>query len=343
MINYNCVICNKIFNNKQKFTRHLQTEKHNKTLQNNKNESNTKLYSTTDINGHQRTQTDIKKNMKLKIKKGYKADNYNCEFCNLEIKNKKNLKIHLKLYCYDVSDDIKSMLINKHNKNKYTKNKIQNIINNNTINNNINNNQTINNITINTNNANDTKNLIEIFCLMFETIDHLTDDDKIKLLKAPNHIIPNLIDKIYENPSNHNVYIKDKRLNTMTYIDHDTKTIKTSTKDTVLPQIYTQYMYHLDCIFDEYKNQLSTLICNKVKTIIELYEKDDNKFMNRLKNELFCKITQISNQSKEKINNLFKKTINNNTKFYYNYNNNDNNSDNNSDNNNNIIPIIELN
>ena len=352
------------------------------------------------------------KEIKQKLKRGYSSKNYNCNFCDVNIISKCNLRRHLLHNCINIPLSFKNELVIKHNSRKNTKvkltildintnnhcnnnysnnyssnnnssnnnysnnhcnnnpcnnnysnnhcnnnhcnnnysnnhcnnnssnssnnnssnNKSSNI--NNNIVNNINNNTTINNTNTQTQNNNiiintDSKNLIELFTVMNETVDHLSDEEKLYILNIPVNIIPNLLDKIYENPSNHNIYLKDKRNEIYTYLDPYSKGVKTGTKQSVLPLICNQNMYHLDCFFDDLKDKLSNMIIRKLKHVLKLYQDDDYKFMSRLKKEVQLKISEISEESKEKVDNFIEIIENNKKNIYINSNKNNNLTNNN--------------
>jgi hypothetical protein len=346
MTKIKCDYCNKFYSNNSNYRKHLLTKKHlnNCRLHKKKNETlfdqnetlfdpietlfdpNETLLDQIETQNHDK---NLKKRKETKEKDTTCKSN-NCDYCKKKFNNKSHLRRHLKYNCHKIPNELKIELLTKHNNNKKTKHKIeitQNNIQNNTNNiqnntnhiqnntNNIqNNNIQNNNIIINTS----SKELIELFKLSEETADHLTEEDKLNILNKPNYIIANLLDKIYENPSNHNIYVKNKRNQIYTYIDPYSENVKSGTKQTVIPMIYNQNMYHLDCFFDDLNDKLSNMIIKKIKYILNLYQKEDYKFMNRLKKEIELKIIEITENSKDKVNNFIEITKNNRKKFYYN-------------------------
>jgi hypothetical protein len=68
--------------------------------------------------------------------------------------------------------------------------------------------------------------------------------------------------------------------------------------------------------FDDLKDKLSNIVIKKIKHILNLYENDDYSFMSKLKKEIQLKISEISEDSKNTVDN-FIEIIKNNRKYFY--------------------------
>ena len=188
MYKYSCVSCGFYTQNKTKYTKHLETKRHNKLAE------------------ISNTLADISQ-----------PKTFECEYCQKVFKHQSSLCKHVKYSCKKNKDeDMKELvrLLNEQNQSlkeekQQMHQRVMNLekkisklttklqINNNNINNGI-----INNTNITLNNYGDTD------------ISHLTDSDYKYLIKEVNEGIPKLIEKIHFNPKkpeNMNVYISNMK------------------------------------------------------------------------------------------------------------------------------------
>lgn len=364
---FECKICSYTSSLKSDYKRHLDSKKHInlcktkmpskrceplptssiccEMLSNTKCQNNVKDKDVPRIKSGKINLVKIVDNMKTKLYSDSTIENYNCEFCNKHISYKRNLRSHLIKVCKYIPQDFKNHLINIHNKNGNTKTKLHivpldnkgNVINNINNSNTTNNNNIHNNITINNNL--DTTGLIEIFPMMNETLDHLTEQDKLDILSSPEDSIKILLDKIYSNPSNLNAYINSKTDRTISYLDYRNNKITTDDKDRVLKKLCNNHMGNIDGIFEDVRDKLSPLIIRKTKELFNLFDDDEPDLIRYVKKLIFIKLDNLTDDCKEQLNNLTSKKINGRTKYFSNLNNNTTTfiSNNNSNNYNNSI------
>jgi hypothetical protein len=360
---YNCNVCNITLRDKYNYNRHIKTLKH---IRHSKSD---------EINPNQMKSDEIRRNivpnqMKsdeirrtldpnlikqynkeeqsilIKLKKGIKSENYNCDFCNTTIKNKTNLRKHLQISCIHITDKLRNLLILQHNSRKNTKHKLELLVEPNTSNTkhkivlNNSNNTSVTNITNSNNTTNNTQNnvtinisgMTEMNYLANESIDHLTEEDKLDILKTPSRLIELMSRKIYKNKANQNVYLYDDRKKLYKYLDYKTKEIIIGSKDNVIQNVCSQNMFHIDSIFDEYQDKISDLIKKKINKLLTEYNNDDINFMKKLEEEIIIRIIEISETSKKRLSNLKRVLHEGNVKYFY---------DTTSDNENDIIYIAQ--
>lgn len=341
---FECKICSYTSSLKSDYKRHLNSKKHInlcktkmpsklceplptssiccETLSNTKSQNNVNDKDVPRIKSGKINLVKIVDNMKTKLYSDSTIENYNCEFCNKHISYKRNLRSHLIKVCKYIPQDFKNHLINIHNKNGNTKTKLHiihldnkgNVINNINNSNNTTNNNIHNNITINNNL--DTTGLLEIFPMIHETLDHLTEQDKLDILNNPDDAIRLMLDKIYSNPSNLNAYINSKTDRTISYLDYRNNKITTDDKDRVLKKMCNNHMGNIDGIFEDVRDKLNPLIIRKTKELFNLFDDDEPDTIRYIKKLIFIKIDDITNDCKEQLNNITSKKINGRTKYF---------------------------
>ncbi len=202
-------------------------------------------------------------------------DQVTCPKCNKTFHNIYNLKRHSKSACK--TNRVKDLLSEpegqsmmerllevmlKHSPGNTTNNNHGNTTNNNhgTINNNTENNlSTNNNLTLNQS--------IQINPLGQETLDHISEDRIISILKKGLGAVPALFEAIIEKPENMNTYISDKRNKKVTYKDRDGK-ITIGDLKRIVNVMATDNIDRIDVFLDKYHDKLS----KKDKTILRLLD-----------------------------------------------------------------------
>lgn len=347
---YKCNYCNYNTNKLSNYKKHIITKKHKNNID--KDNINKKLRIATNgisnvINGavinlqdkynndkdisncNLLTKIEKEKIILDKLQKGKKHKNYDCIYCNTKIKEKKYLRKHLMYACLVIPDNIKNKLIDKHNSRKNTKHKIpisnntnnkcnaitnknnnNNITNNNNTNSHNTTNNTQNNLTINV------SNMTEMNFVANETIDHLSKEDRINLLKSPLRIVELLCQSIYKHKSNQNIYLHNKRKNTFKYLDNNTKKIVIGTKDSIIKGICNQNMYHIDNLFSDFQSEISAYARKVIKQLLnKYYIEDEQQFKKFLEKEVLNQIDQIGNLSKLRLENIVR--VKKNGRIYY--------------------------
>ena len=353
---YNCNYCNYKTNKLCNFKKHITTKKHQNNVILDKRKklirmdtnglSNATNGLSNATNGHEinlEDENDNENNINTpncniltkidqeniildKLQKGKKHKNYDCIYCNTHIKEKKYLRKHLINNCLSVDSKLKDKLIEKHNSRKNTKHKIP-IINNKNKCTTITNKNSNNNITNNSNNTNTTNNtqnnltinvsgMTEMNYVANETIDHLSKEERLNLLKSPLRIVELLCQSIYKNKANQNIYLHNKRKNTYKYLDNNTKKIVVGTKDSIIKGICNQNMYHIDNLFSDLQNEISAYTKKVIKNLLnKYYIEDEPQFNKFLEREVLNQIDQIGNLSKLRIENIIR--VKKNGKIHY--------------------------
>jgi hypothetical protein len=235
-----------------------------------------------------------------------------CKYCNKLIKNSKNINYHHINTCLYIPDKIKNKLIEKHNSRKNTKHKI---VINNSNSKSITNNITNTNNSNNTNTTNNTQNnltinisgMTEMNYASHETMDHLTDEEKLEILRAPLRIVELLCMNIYKNKANQNIYLHNRRKNTYKYLDYHTKKIVIGTKESVIRGICDQNMNHIDNLFNDFQSELSMFAKKRIKELLnKYYVEDDPQFNKLLEKEVINQVDQIGFISKQRLQNIIR-------------------------------------
>jgi len=198
-----------------------------------------------------------------------------CPKCNKTFHNIYNLKRHSNSACK--TNRVKDLLSEPEGQSMIErlfeimlKNSSGNTTNNNhgTINNNTENNLSTNNTLNQTNNNNLTLNQsIHINPLGQETLDHISEDRIISILKKGLGAVPALFEAIIEKPENLNTYISDKRNKKVTYKDRDGK-ITIGDLKRIVNIMATDNIDRIDVFLDKYHDKLS----KKDKTILRLLD-----------------------------------------------------------------------
>lgn len=198
-----------------------------------------------------------------------------CTKCNKEFQSQYNLKRHSASACK--SNRVKGLLSEPDGQSMVErlleimlKNSPGNTTNNNhgTINNNTENNLSTNNTLNQTNNNNLTLNQsININPLGQETLDHISEDRIISILKKGLGAVPALFEAIIEKPENLNTYISDKRNKKVTYKDRDGK-ITIGDLKRIVNIMATDNIDRIDDFLTKYHDKLS----KKDKTILRLLD-----------------------------------------------------------------------
>lgn len=254
-------------------------------------------------------------NIKVKLSKGYKGTNYDCNYCKIKFSKSDRLNRHLIKSCKYIPVDFKNHLISIHNANGNTKTKIDLIPIDNIVSNNIvNNNNIQNNITINNNL--DTQGLQEILPMLQEDMSHITRSDVLEIFSNPENFMLVLLSKVYSNPKNRNVYL-NKRDNTITYLDAMRKRLTTKDKDKILKKLYNNFMGYMDDYLDDVKGDLSSKIIRMMRSILDLHEVDDIELLKDIKKDISIKIDELSDMCKSTLSNIEIKEENGRAKYYY--------------------------
>jgi flagellar hook protein FlgE len=204
-----------------------------------------------------------------------KPNRVTCPKCNKEFQSQYNLNRHSKSACK--TNRVKDLLSEPEGQSMMErlleimlKNSPGNTTNNNhgTINNNTENNLSTNNTLNQTNNNNLTLNQsIHINPLGQESLDHISEDRIISILKKGLGAVPALFEAIIEKPENLNTYISDKRNKKVTYKDRDGK-ITIGDLKRIVNAMATDNIDRIDVFLDKYHDKLS----KKDKTILRLLD-----------------------------------------------------------------------
>ena len=257
MVHYTCEKCNKFFNHKGTYERHLNKQKTCKI--------NPKLEL---------------KNPKMDLKTDILHDLTTCKHCQVNFSSKSNLSKHMNGRCKIMKNnemyEIKNALLKMQEKiDELEKSKMPTVANNtnNTNNNNINNGviqNNTNNITINQYGK--------------EDLSHLTFNDFNGIFNKCNSCVPNLIDLIHFNkdkPENNNIYISNlKGPYAMIY---DGQKWNVVDKNTTIDDMYDDKCDILVNKYENLKDHLDEKTMNKFNKFLNKYE-DENIKKNITKN-----------------------------------------------------------
>ena len=235
-----------------------------------------------------------------------KNDNI-CEYCNLELKDKRYLKKHLRETCELIPISKKKILQEKYNKNKKHLNNLSNknnqlvkknnnnkIINNNTLNNTTNNN---NNNTLNINNNYN----ININPLGKEDISKIEDEKIIKYLCEGTKGFNKFLSSIYSINENRNVYIKNKKENIIQYINKDYQ-IDIGNLDEIISDLTLTHHNTFEDLFEIHQDKISKVNQNKYERANQSYNNNPERF----ERKTYLCLININNINKNYINNFLK-------------------------------------
>jgi hypothetical protein len=193
MVLYNCNYCLFSSNQKNDYSRHLKTKKH----QNNLSKVKETMVMTT--NDHKMTPNDHKITPN--------DHTFKCDFCDLYFSTKPHKRRHELHYCKENTSKMKNKITKLEKEKKQLEKQITKMLDNAS---------TINNNTTNTTNNtnNNTNNIIVVNNYGKENTDYLTVETLSKLLNRPFDSIQDIIKMLHfnaEHPENHNVKITNKK------------------------------------------------------------------------------------------------------------------------------------
>ena len=282
MVLYTCKLCNKEFNRKSNYTRHINRK--NKCVILSSSKDNTNVANDTDNTNHPNSGMAIHKT-------GYNRVNFfKCEYCNNKYKHNYHLNRHLKSCKKNKDNELKEELFElllesqKKQQEQYEKrinelhNEISKMANSKE--------KTVNNY----NTYNNTQNVQNIQVLAYNKTDisHLKDKDYKKVLKRGNFCVPNLVDAIHYNPNkpeNHNIYIPNMK--TGYILCWNGKTWDIRNREDIIDDIYDEKSNLLIDKLDEWEEigyKLDPVIMTKFRRFLSKMENDVVK--NKVKEEL---------------------------------------------------------
>ena len=275
MVNYICTICNKNFNHKGDYNRHINRK--TKCIPN----SSTPLKQ-------KNKQNDTSSNCSKSGTVVPKNEQFSCKYCMRKFKKKYNLKRHQKTCKMKINKDylkeeLFELLLNNQKKQKeeYDKriDKLQKDI--------IKLSMNVKNPTINNYYTQNVQN-IQILAYDKTDISHLKDKDYKKVLKRGNFCVPNLVDAIHFNPNkpeNHNIYIPNMK--TGFVMCWNGKSWDIRNREDVIDDIYDEKSNLLIDKLDEWEEigyKLDPIIMTKFNRF--LGKMDDDIVKNKVKEEI---------------------------------------------------------
>jgi hypothetical protein len=281
MVLYTCELCNKEFNRKSNYTRHINRKnKCVKITSNNNNNQNVKNVKKCENTNHPNLGMAIPKPGCERVKI------YKCMFCNNTYKHNFHLNRHLKSCNKKKDNDLKEELFQlllesqKKQQEQYEKRitELQNEISE------MAKGKTINNYTYNTQNVQN----IQVLAYNKTDISHLKDKDYKKVLRRGNFCVPNLVDAIHFNPNkpeNHNIYIPNMKTGFIMCWNGETWDIRN--REDVIDDIYDDKSNLLIDKIEEWEEigyKLDPIIMTKFKRF--LGKMDDDLVKNKVKEEI---------------------------------------------------------
>ena len=281
MVLYTCELCNKEFNRKSNYTRHINRKnKCVKITSNNNNNQNVKNVKKCENTNHPNLGMAIPKAGCERVKI------YKCMFCNNTYKHNFHLNRHLKSCNKKKDNDLKEELFQlllesqKKQQEQYEKRitELQNEISE------MAKGKTINNYTYNTQNVQN----IQVLAYNKTDISHLKDKDYNKVLRRGNFCVPNLVDAIHFNPNkpeNHNIYIPNMKTGFIMCWNGETWDIRN--REDVIDDIYDDKSNLLIDKIEEWEEigyKLDPIIMTKFKRFIT--KMDDDIVKNKVKEEI---------------------------------------------------------
>jgi hypothetical protein len=273
MVNYICTLCNKTFNHKGDYKRHINRK--------------TSCIETTSDCTEKKTCKKKSATFSTPVPK-VAHQNIKCNYCERQYKRNSELNRHLKTCKEKKNNNLKQELFElllenqKKQQQEYQGEikKLQKQISN------LNNTKTIN-YNYNTKNIQNTQN-IQILAYDKTDLSHLKDKDFKKVLKRGNFCVPNLVDAIHFNPNkpeNHNIYIPNMK--TGYILCWNGKTWDIRNREDVIDDIYDEKSNLLIDKLDEWEEigyKLDPVIMTKFRRFLSKMENDVVK--NKVKEEL---------------------------------------------------------
>jgi len=301
MILFKCDYCNNSFNNLNDYRRHISTKKHIENIKT-VNSSSTKHIETYRNKQNQIDNNTNKSNLGYQLR-NYNLDKYICSYCLKEFKTNNGFRKHIRNTCIVIPKQIKQELINKHNRNTRTKNYIEKerIIKSITINNN---NNIINNIQNNIyKNEKNNKEYLIMNPIGKESIEHFTDKDKLDIVNSRHNFYSTFINKLYKNPSNHNLMLENINKGRIKYINQNNK-IQSGQLNIMLKRIISHNMDNIDDIYHEVKSILNTIQNIDINAQMNKYYDSNKDFCKKMEDDLYMKLININDVCKTKLENI---------------------------------------
>ena len=288
MVLYNCDLCNFSSQILTHFKRHCNTLKHVNNLMKN-GKKNDKIDNK--IKNDQKMTKKRPKMTKNDHKKVYFcADDITCEYCNRTYTSKPHKRRHEMYFCKKRKkmEEKDEMIMEQQKKiNMLLEEKVKNmtIINNNNSGNTINNNIIINNY------GN-------------EDLSHLTNNELMKMLKAPYSMIENLFKQIYFNnhkPENKTIKMTNKK-EELVHIRQNNAWQLENFGEVVPALLEKLYQMMVDFFYESGSDGLSERQKKLLEKYIDLYEDHDDNVMKSLMKTF--KMIMINENMREKQWNL---------------------------------------
>ena len=297
MVNYKCSICNKEFNHKGDYKRHINRK--------NKCKKNTSINVEKLTNDYSSTNTGAPAPKPVQVD----TNKIICIFCNQSFTRRSSLNRHI-LRCKtkklheenELKEKMFELLLKKMEKQeesygkqiKILQNKIDNLST-----------GTVNNYTTNNNIQQNNIQNIQVLAYNKTDISHLKDKDYKKVLRRGNFCVPNLVDAIHFNPNkpeNHNIYIPNMKTGYIMCWNGDSWDIRN--REDVIDDIYDDKSNLLIDKVDEWEEigyKLDPIIMTKFKRFIS--KMDDDIVKNKVKEEIRFLLYNKRNQVKNKLKN----------------------------------------
>lgn len=178
-----------------------------------------------------------------------------------------------------------------HNRNQFRKHTtINNITNNNTTNNvqNVQNVQTNNNLT---------QNNINVFInpVYHESLAHITPERRLYIILQRLNAFKALIDSIYDEPANHNIYISDRKGEQVKFRDLE-HGINNGSSDDIIGNVAMSHLGHLDNLIENHKDDVPEHRKNDLE-FIKAYTLDETNNETLIK-EMINKVDAIHHSAK---------------------------------------------
>ena len=337
MVTYNCKYCNYTTTRRCDYTKHNNTRKHK--------------YNTTSKQALIKHKSSSKEALLSTLMNT--PNTIICEYCNSIFKSNRCLHNHQLKSCIKIPNDIKNKLILKHNSNPKTKedNKLELIPVTNNITNNINNTNNTNNsnntncnndnsindnsitdnsitnniqnvVNINLDNVNqdnicikDGKKYLKILPVTKEDTSHFTHEDKIDIFKSCSNLYNRYQKKLYDNPSNLNITIVDKKKDLFTYVEPISNDTEDDVADYIMTNLVKSNMCNIEEMYEDVQGDLTYSTNRTIKRELQKYNEDNIKTLRRLKHITYIKQLRNKEDREEILNNLVNLEPSKNTKY----------------------------
>ena len=292
MVRYECYKCNKIFDHKGNYERHINRKRScinnnkNKKLSENK-EINNEIYDSLKDNDISK----IKKLLNLLNNNSDSSDNFSdssleeneelkkkpvCKYCNTTFHNKSNLKRHIKKGCKNYyEEEMNRKLKEKNDKIEKLKEEVDKLKKSQHITNNIN----------------------VIAYNKTPDVSHLSNKDYLKIMNRGFSSVPKLIEAIHYNPDkpeNQNIYIPNIKNNYAMVWNGDKWDL--SHRDEIIEDMYDDKSNFLIEKLEEFGDKVNTKYPNVVKKFKRFMAgKDDDFIKNKIKEDI--KLLLYNNKS----------------------------------------------